>query len=374
MNAESAITRANWRTPPVLRLAFRHIDRILPVATIAHDPARVVALPEAPRDFDALRLNLQGATLTWPEFLRRTHTDGIAVLHDGRLVHEWLDDGMTADTRHIVMSASKSMVGLLCGALAARGLLDPSAPVAHYVPEVADSGYRGASLRDLMDMRAQPGFSEAELQRYAWATNWDVPPDGVAAAGLHEFFAALPPRATTHGGPFRYLSPNTDLLGWAIERAGGRPFAALAGELLWAPTGAQHDAAITVDRDGAPRATGGLSMTLRDLARVGQFVLDADGAMGAWIADILDHGDPAAWAQGDFAQAFGRRMHYRSGWYVMRDEPRMLFAMGIHGQHLFVDPAHRLVVAKLSAQPQALDAQATGWTMRAVAELRRALG
>ena len=66
-------------------------------------------------------------------------------------------------------------------------------------------------------------------------------------------------------------------------------------------------------------------------------------------------------------------MRYRGGWYVVDDQPGLLFAMGIHGQHLFVDRAAGLVVAKLSCQEAALDERASRLTYRAVAEIRRCL-
>lgn len=336
-------------------------------------------MPPAPREFGDFRLPAPGGdTLNLHQFLQQTHTDGLLVLADGRRVLEWHDEGMAENTAHILMSATKSVIGLLCGALVDLGLLDLEAPVSHYLPELGHSGYSGASIRQLMDMRAQPQLDGADLRRYTASTNWDPLPPGADAGGMHAFFAALPARQGAHGGPFRYISANTDLLGWILERITGRPLADLLGDLLWSPMGAEHPAGITLDRDGGARATGGICATLRDFARVGQLLLD-DGASGAvqvlpsaWIEDIAHHGDRDAWARGEFAGGFpGMRMHYRSGWYVIDDAPQLLFAMGIHGQHLFVDRTHRLVIAKLSAQPQALDTRAVGLTQRAVAEIRR---
>lgn len=372
-------TLANWRTAPFSRWAFRHVDALLPTAPIANDPERVMALPAAPLALDGFRLRTRGGeTLSLDAFLRRTQTDGFLVIVDGRIACEWLADGMGPHTRHILMSATKSVIGLLCGILVERGRLDIDAPAATYVPEIAHSGYAGARLRDLLDMRAEPRFDEDDLRRYAAATHWDPVPADAAASGLHDFFSRLAPRETTHNGAFRYLSANTDLLGWVLERAAGQPLAELAGTLLWSPLGAEQPAAVTLDRCGAPRATGGLCATLRDFGRVGQLMVDggrrdsASVVPAAWIDDIAEGGDADAWARGEFAQAFGGlAMRYRSGWYVIDDEPRTLFAMGIHGQHLFVDRANRLVIAKLSSQPQALDAQAIGHTLAAVREVRR---
>ena len=115
---------------------------------------------------------------------------------------------------------------------------------------------------------------------------------------------------------------------------------------------------ITVDRLGAPRVAGGMSVTTRDLARIGQMLVD-DGAgivPKAWIDDIENNGDAGAWDQGSFAEHFpGMSMHYRSKWYVLRGESPVLFCLGIHGQYLFVDRKAKLVMAKLSSAPDPLN-------------------
>ena len=354
----------------------------MPTAEIANDAVRVRPLPEYRRSLDDFQLKMAGEVVTLDAFMARTATDGLLVLVDGKIAYEWLAEGMTADTRHILMSATKSIVGLVCGVLADRGLLDVELLASHYVPEIAATGYAGATVRQLLDMRAQPQLSEADLKTYALATNWEPIPPGHQPADLHAFFKQLPAVGeNAHGGVFRYLSANTDLLGWVIERATGRSFAELTGSLLWSPLGAQSPAEITLDRAGAPRCTGGICATLRDFARIGQLVVDdgvydGDGVVPlSWIEDIAVNGDRQAWAQGEFARSFGAlNMHYRSGWYVIDHEPQVLFAMGIYGQHLFVDRANRIVIAKLSSLPQPLDPVAIGMTLRAVWEIRRCLG
>jgi CubicO group peptidase (beta-lactamase class C family) len=229
-------------------------------------------------------------------------------------------------------------------------------------------------------MRTGIVLDASQSRAYAVATNWDPIAPGERQIGLHTFFANLNVPHREHGGSFKYVSANTDLLGWAIERAAGKSFASLVSERLWKPMGAMHAASIAVDCEGAPRCTGGLCATTRDLARLGQLIVD-DGNSGSagiipsgLIEDIAEHGDREAWKQGEFAASFGgRNMSYRSGWYVVHDEPATLFAMGIHGQNLFVDRSHRIVVAKVSSQHSPIDYQATPLTHRAVAEIRRCL-
>jgi hypothetical protein len=179
-----------------------------------------------------------------------------------------------------------------------------------------------------------------------------------------------------HGGRFHYVSPNTDLLGWVIERAAGTRYADLMSELLWRPMGAGHSAYITVDRLGAPRCAGGVCTTARDLARVGQLLVEGGRRIvpESWIDDIAANGDPQAWAAGSFAAYYpGAAMHYRDKWYVLRGAAPLLFGMGVHGQNLYVDRALQLVVAKFSSQAQPIDEQRIALTTRAVTSLRASL-
>jgi CubicO group peptidase (beta-lactamase class C family) len=95
-----------------------------------------------------------------------------------------------------------------------------------------------------------------------------------------------------------------------------------------------------------------------------------------WIADIENGGDHGAWANGEWGRLFsfaGKSLRYRSGWYVIDDEPKTLFAMGIHGQNLFVDRTNRIVIAKLSSQDNPIDYPAVLLTHKAVNEFRRCL-
>ena len=142
------------------------------------------------------------------------------------------------------------------------------------------------------------------MARYREATGWS--PGGGNAMGLRRFLATLP-KDGEHGEVFQYCSPNTDLLGWILERASDQPFAQLLSEALWVPMGAERSAYIGVDGFGAARAAGGLCTTTRDLARIGQLLLDEGQAFGyqvvpaGWISDIYQGGDRAAWAGGSFA-------------------------------------------------------------------------
>lgn len=372
--AQTKFTLANWRTAPFNRFAFHHVRELVPSADIANDRQRVRELPAHPVDFSTLRIDPDaGEPLRFEAFLEETGTDGIVVLHRGRVAFERYANGMGAGQPHILMSVSKSMLGLLFGFLE----LDPQTRVTQILPELDATAYRGATLRHLLDMRAGIRFNEDYLAtdgpivEYRKATGWNPLAAGETPSDLHSFYSKLTQADGAHGGPLHYVSPNTDLLGWVIERATGRRYAELMSELLWKRIGAEYPAYVTVDRLGAPRAAGGLCVTVRDLARAGQFLIENPSP---WIDDIERNGDPRAWSAGDLAPYFpGLPLRYRSQWYVLEGAAPLVFGYGIHGQFLFVDRVNEIVVAKASSQALPMDTARIGLMMRAVSEIRKLL-
>jgi CubicO group peptidase (beta-lactamase class C family) len=366
------VTLANWRSSPFNRWAFHHVRELIPSADIANDPRHIRQLPFEERSLDVRIDPDSGEAMGLEAFLLETDTDGLAIVHRGRLIFERYAGGMTDETPHILMSVSKSMLGLLAAEIG----LDTGRQVADIVPEVRDTAYRGASVRDLLDMRAGIVWDENYLATsgpiidYRKATGWNPLGPGETASDLHSFYASLT-QAGAHGGPVHYVSPNTDLLGWVIERSTGRRYADLMSECLWKKIGAERNAYITVDRLGAPRCAGGMCVTLRDLARVGQWMIEE---RSDWMKRAATAADSNAWAAGDLARYFrGLPMRYTSQWYVLEGDAPLVFGWGIHGQFLFVDRINQIVIAKLSSQALPIDVARNSLTLRAVSQLRKFL-
>jgi CubicO group peptidase (beta-lactamase class C family) len=347
-------THADWLTPPANRWAFRHVRELLPTARVRSGATRELTLAPAAGLLDLAFTAADGITRTIGPYLDESFTDALVVLHDGQVVCEWLRDGVSADEPHIVMSISKSITALLAGALEGADLLDPDAPVAQYVPESDGSAFGDATVRHLLDMSTATAFVEdyspgPDVRAYRQSTGW-YPSDGVSS-GLHAYLCTIQKRAP-HGERFHYVSPNTDVLGWVCERASGLPYADALSRFLWVPMGAEADADVTVDRLGAMRAAGGVCVVPRDLARIGQLVVeDGAGVVPAdFVRDLRTGGDPALWAAGEFAD-FLPGGAYRSCFYQPRTEPGVAVGIGIFGQLLYADPARKVVVAKQSSWP-----------------------
>ncbi len=144
------VTLDNWQTAEQVGWTFCHIAEIFPTATISRGSERAVPLSRHITPFaDLTCRDADGESTTVGAIMKATETDGWMVVHEGKLVAEQYAGAMEPDTLHLLMSVSKSIVGILVGALAGQGVLSVDEQVTTYVPELEHSGYRGATVRQL---------------------------------------------------------------------------------------------------------------------------------------------------------------------------------------------------------------------------------
>jgi CubicO group peptidase (beta-lactamase class C family) len=367
-------TGRNWQEAPHNRWAFWHLRELLPTQRVDRGDGPVRPLPDHTADHDVMGVEVSladGSTTSVADVFEHTFTDAYAVAQDGRLVAEGYASTGGPGKTHAVLSVTKAVVGCVAGVLAGRGLLDVDRGVVDYVPELADSGFEGATVRHLLDMRSGVRFREeytnpnAEIRRLGrWVVagstrGTDTP------RGLYPFLTTLRAEAP-HGSRFLYRSAETDALGWVCERAGGARMADLVSTLLWAPMGAERDADLLCDRLGAAVHDGGLATTARDLLRFGQLLLDG-GAVPDDTGEMVQV-VPALWLRDSWAvtsdvrSAFAAspaELSFPGGWYRNQLWFRpgrhgdVLLGLGIHGQLLHVCRRTRTVTVKLSSWPEA---------------------
>lgn len=356
----SEVTLENWKDHPYNTWSLQHVSELIPIATIEALPS--VALI---REIDQELLHLSSDESNEGEricdVLERSYTDAFLVTHKGKVISEYFANGMAADTPHLVFSVSKSIAGLLAGAVVKHFGLDPESKVTEYLPEAEESAYADCAVRDLLDMQVSVDFEETYeskeglYARYRRSMLWM--PAGAeeqfSREDLASYVLSLPKGKGDHGRVFSYRSPNTDVLGLVLEKVSGIRYPDLLSRFLWKPIGAET-ATITVDNLGASRVAGGISCTIQDLAIVGGLLNSGGIAKGVqviprdWIADIIKGGNASAWKAGDFARLFPEGS-YRNQWYSLGDGT--LCAIGIHGQWLYVNPGAEIVIVRLSSQP-----------------------
>jgi hypothetical protein len=368
--AGSLVNLGNWQDPPYNRWAFQHVRELIPTARIRRGDGAARRLPRAERDLSGIRYRSDGRELTVREMLAESYTDGFLVLHRGRIVTEQYFNGMRPDTPHLLMSVSKSVVSSVAGVLAGQGRLDVSAPVATIVPELGGTSFAGATVQHLLDMRAGTRFDEnydnleADVRTYERVFLWRPDDGDPRPADALAYYATLT-NDGPHGGPFRYRSILTDVLGWVIERAGGARLHELISELIWQPMGAEFDAEITLDAHGNPMADGGVCATLRDLGRFGLLFAGTRRAPSSrwsvmpasWVLDTIAGAadGPDAFIAVEEPVRYTPGMHYRNCWWVTEPAVPFFYAAGINGQQVFVHQPSQVVVVKLSTWPSALN-------------------
>jgi CubicO group peptidase (beta-lactamase class C family) len=374
--------RMDWDRPPWNRWSFQHIRELLPTVEVWRGNGHRHKLPRAERDLDALPVkDSEGGETTLAGLLDETYTDGFLVLKDGAVAYERYFNDMTERTLHLSQSMAKSVTGAVAGILAGRGLLDAAAPVTTYLPELAATGWRGASLQHVLDMTTGVRFSEAYTDPYSdigqvdVASGWKpVPPGSDPAfawpAHMWELIARLGETVRPHGATFEYRSIETDVLAFALERVTGKRLAELVSEELWQKIGADESACFSVDPAGYALADGGFNATLRDYARFGQLILDNGGGIV-----------PAEWIEATRTGAHGPRFSqslpegsYRNQFWIEDQRSRNLMCRGVFGQLIWISWDHRMVAVKLSSWPDFQNVAYSVATLAAMHRIADALG
>lgn len=380
--SDRLVTLAHWQDPPGNRWAFQHVRELIPSAVIRRGTGPVWELPRAEADVLDLPVRSGDRTCTVGDHLDETQTDGFLVVHRRQIVAEHYFNAMGPETRHLLMSVSKSIAGALAGRLAARGRLDVEALVTSVVPELTGTSFEGARVQHLLDMRTGTRFDEnyddpdADVRVYEQVYLWRPRVDAGLPSDALGYFATLQ-NDGVHGGPFRYRSILFDVLAWVLERAGGARFHELVSSEIWGPMGAEHDAEVTLDGHGNAMADGGISATLRDVGRFGLLYLAGDVpgrpevVPPSWVADTVRGAPdgPQAFVAGDATPGFPPGAHYRNGWWVPDPAAPFLYGSGIYGQNVFVHGPTETVVVKLSTWPTPLGRRSIETSVRAVAAI-----
>lgn len=347
---------------PQNRWANSNYRSLVPTKNISRGAGWIAPLPRADRsDLDAVSFMPIGSSekMTWADSLSKNYTDGIVVLHKGHIVYERYVGALDADTPHIAFSVTKSFIGTIAACLVHEGLLDDAASIAFYVPELEESAFGNATVRQVLDMTTALQYSEdytdpdAEIWAHARAGGlMPRPPGYQGPQSFYEFLQSVK-KLGTHGASFSYKTINTDTLGWVIRRVTGQPLAQLLSQRIWSRLGAEHDAHITVDTEGTEFAGGGLNTCLRDLARFGELMRNDGWSTGqqvipkAVIDDIRRGADPNKFAPAGYHTLPG--WSYRNMWWISHNSHGAYMARGIHGQAIYIDPMAQMVIARYAS-------------------------
>ena len=352
---------------PALRYSVCHMREFMPtigVERLNRTPVHCFEYNIDP-NIDNLTFTPTGSndTLTFAESLPINYTDGILILHRGKIIYERYFGELTPERVHAVMSVTKSLTGTLASVLAAEGIIDTAKLVAYYIPELANSGFGDATVRQVMDMTTAIKYSEdytdpeAEIWKFSAAGNAMIEHPEGTPQGYYDYLPQIV-KDGEHGDIFGYRTVNSDVLGWIIARSSGMTVAELMQKVFWSRMGMELDGYYQVDALGTPFAGGGFNAGLRDLARFGEMIRLGGSWRGVQIIpeeavkDITEGGSAAPFARSTYAKGLPG-WSYRNMWWKSNNEDGAFMARGVHGQAIYIDPAAEMVLVRLASSDKA---------------------
>ena len=359
------VTHSNWLRPEVNTRSFQQVERLMPTSTVDRGDGPTSALPMEPTDLSGFEFPDQyGVTRDFEGYLRDGHVDALLLWQDGALRQAVYRNGHTLRTRHIAFSVTKSFTGLLAEMLIDDGVLDDTALIPQYVHEldVPGGAYTDATLRNVLNMEIGIDFTEiyddptSSIRQFGYASGMRRARPGEAQ--FDDLYSYLPSmrKKGEHGIDFHYVTSNSEVLGWVIERVTDTPLATLFGDRIYRHIGADRDAFYITDRLGKAVSGGGLGITAPDLLRLALMVSHDGRWNGVQIVPsrvierLKADGTPRPSLWGN--EGGGTDNSYTSQWYHHGPD-HLLHAAGIHAQTVFISTVKDAVMVVQSSYPTA---------------------
>lgn len=351
---------------PGLRYSVNHMREFSPTRNVpAAKDKKYVARTRIDNNIDNITFTPWGSDkpMTWAESLEANYTDGIIVMHKGKIVYEKYFAGLEPDGIHAAMSVAKSFAGTMASILIAEGVLDPEKLVIDYIPELADSGFADATVQEVLNMTTAIKYSEdfgdpnAEIWEYRQAGSLFRDPNYSGPKNYYEYLATVKKLPNQeHGEEFGYKTVNAELVGWLVSRAANKDVAELISEKIWKPMGAHYDGYFIIDPAGKTSTGGGFSLNLRDMAMFGEMMRNNGKFNGKQIIPakaveiIREGGSQEVFEKsGEYPDLKG--WSYKNQWWITNNEHGAYAARGIHGQVIYIDPMAEMVIVRFASAP-----------------------
>lgn len=340
-------------TPDLQANTFRNIDRLFATAKVAHDPNNIKVLPHAKEKLGNVKFKSHGKDYDLYDYLSINRISGLVIIKDGEIVLEDYELGNTENTRWMSMSVVKSITATLIGMAIQDGYIKSiDNPIVNYLPELKGSSYDGVTVKHILQMASGVAWNETYTDPTSDRRKLlEIQLEQKPGEAL-KLMASLP-RAGEPGTVWNYSTGETQVAGALVKAAVGKPVSEYLSEKIWTKAGMESDATWWLESpEGLEVGGSGLSATLRDYARFGLLLLNEG---------IIDGKDslPKGWMKEAGAQQMigGEKVDYGYMLWPVVDSDYATNegayeAVGIFGQHVYVNPKENLVIAVWGAQPK----------------------
>ena len=302
---------------------------------------------------DTLHFYTQGSIkepMTLVESIETTQgSQGVLIIQNDTIVFERYWGSLTADRLATVFSVSKSVTSLLCGIAVDEGYIKSiDDPVTDYIPELKkkDPRWQRLTVRHLLDMRSGLDFDDTYYMHLKGLKRV------VAIARLNYSHNVMKQVRNMKfrcepGTEHFYESMTSQILGIVIERATGQPFAEYLSDKVWKPLQMEQDAVVNIDsrKHRVAQSFGGISMTARDLAKIGRLYMNG----GVWEGQRIVSEDWVRQSTAYDTTNDGYHFNWYNTSYYGADKPEHpgFYALGIKMQVLYVNPDLNLIMVRV---------------------------
>jgi CubicO group peptidase (beta-lactamase class C family) len=303
--------------------------------TFYFDKTNQPVFPALPEDFQTKKKNY-----SFDQFLEKKKTVAFLIIRNDTILYERYFSGYADSSVIPSFSVSKSFTSALTGIAINEGYIENAdQSITDFIPELLenDPAFEKIRLEDLLNMRSGIKFNEgytnpfADIAKYYYGKN------------LKKYITKLkieePPDQS-----YNYISVNTLLLGMAVERATGRQINQYLSEKIWIPLGMEYDASWNVDskKDNQVKMFCCINAHAYDFAKFGRLYLNKGNWNGRQIV-------PREWVEKSMTiindSRDSQNYPYTYQWRVKEDGA--IFAKGVLGQYIYVDPAKNVIMVRL---------------------------
>ena len=308
------------------------------------DPAiKPIAIPVASEKMPA-EIMYKGTSLAFNEFLKQTDSNAFLVFRNGVMTYEWYKEGVTQSTQLPSYSVAKTMTSIMTGQLVAQGKIKESDKFVTYFPDLkAGTSFDLVTIKQLLDMQAGVGVSD---NYPSGPSGWGVAiAQMYASTDVNWFLKNNRKMSFEPGSKSEYMSVDTQMLGMIIKKVTGKKVADYFSQNVWQVVGAKYPATWNVDRIGGTEKTFCcFNASAIDYARVGMLFLNGGYAGPNKVID-------KAWLTRMSTPVTTLDRNWGYGAQVWHPYPNTSLMLGLHGQFVFINPATRTVIVKLSDNP-----------------------
>ncbi len=273
----------------------------------------------------------------------RLETAAFVVIKKDSLTHEQYWDGCGPDSHTNSFSMAKTITGILIGIAIDEGKIKSvDQPVCDFLPEFKEGDGAKLTIRHLLTMSSGIDFDEDYVNPLAYPAAAYYGTD--LKKLTYKYKVVVAP-----GKTFEYLSGNTQLLGFILEKVIGKTVSDFASEKLWKPIGAKNTAFWSLDhKDGIEKAYCCFNSNALDFARIGELYLDSGKWNGVPVISV-DYVSNSVKPAELLDESGKKNQKYGFSWWIIPDYRGhyIFYARGILGQYVLCIPDQDMVIVRL---------------------------